>query len=323
LKARKLFFEHLKDRRERLRNAAFAILPEETLRQYGVAANSFPDKTAILLWSELQEAKDQQGRRVWLPDSLNPCSDGFSIRPESLFEFPHHLQVVELALDYGLAPKDENGVPTLWSGSHIIPGSLYGRLANEVSMKYLDWLLRHDLNPELSLEPFRFSILHRIAVFIGDRIFSCLRRVKAFNLSKLSDGSSEQSYMANCAVHILTMMSLGVRHLPICLSERYNNPYDSQCEEEEWKEILDEDRELIDQLQALDEEFGDAFDRQNVPIGEFLRGYWLTRMKEVIADLNKPLDDDDRYDLWEAGVVLEEDDADGSGCCIGYTEDEL
>ncbi|RKL08159.1 hypothetical protein BFJ68_g9506 [Fusarium oxysporum] len=96
----------------------------------------------------------------------------------------------------------------------------------------------------------------------------------------------------------------------------------SECEEE-WREILDEDRELIDQLQALDEEFGDAFDRQHLSIGEFLRGYWLTRMKEVIADLNKPLDDDDRYDLWEAGVVLEEDDADDSKCCIVNTEDEL
>ncbi|KAF5261568.1 hypothetical protein FOXYS1_7739 [Fusarium oxysporum] len=404
LKARKLFFEHLKDRRERLRNVAFAILPEETLRQYGVAANSFPDKTATALWSELQEAKDQRDRRVRVPDSLKPCSDSFLIRAESLFEYPHHLQVVDLALDYGLAPKDENGVPTLLSGTDITPGTLSRGLAEKVSMKYLDWLLRHDLNLDLTLEPFRISILHPIAVFIGDRIFLSLRQVKTFNLPhrdvciselqdsrtllpaicrskarcgipcpcssgvfsrplahilpamlrmlqgqdgldstyvsrrmgesielvvrsidllKLSDGSPEQSYMAKCAIHILTMKSLGVRHLPICLSKRYYHPCDSECEEEEWKEILDEDRELIDQLQTLDEEFGEAFDCQNVPIAEFLRGYWVTRMEEVIRELNKPLVDDDRYDLLEAGVVLKEDDADGSKCWVEDTEDEI
>lgn len=90
----------------------------------------------------------------------------------------------------------------------------------------------------------------------------------------------------------------------ICLSEGYFNLQDSECEEEEWKEILEEDRELIDQLLILDEEFGEVFERQNVPIEEFLWDYWLTRMEEVIGELNKPLDDDDRYDLCEVGVVL-------------------
>ncbi|KAF5636252.1 uncharacterized protein FTJAE_6149 [Fusarium tjaetaba] len=384
LKARKLFFKHLKDRRERLRNFASSVLPEETLRQYGVTANCFPDKTAIALWTELQEANDHRDRRVQVPCSLKPCNDEFLSNPESFFEYPHHLQVVELALDYGLAPKDEKGVPTLLSGTDIKP----------------DWLLRQDLNLELPLEPFRVSILHPIAVFIGDRIIMSLRQVNAFNphrdvciselqysrtllpaicrsnsrcnipcpcssgefsrplahvlpgilrilqgqdhidsvfasqrmaeiielvvrsinLLKLSDGSSEQSYMAICAIHILTMMSLGVRHLPICLIERYYHEYDSGCEEEDWKEILDEDRELIAQLQTLDEEFVEAFGCQDVPINEFLRGYWLSRIKEVIGKLNKPLADDDRYELLEAGVVLDEDETGGSLCRVKHPE---
>ncbi|WJG35464.1 uncharacterized protein FOBCDRAFT_136586 [Fusarium oxysporum Fo47] len=399
LKARKLFFKHLKDRRERLRNVALGILPKKTLRQYGITANFLPDKTAPLLWSELQEAKEQRDQLpVDLTNSLKPYSGNFFIQHESFFRFPHHLQVAELALDYGLIPKDESGVPTLLSGN-FMPGHSVGRPEN-VSRNYLEWLLQFDLKLELCLGPFRLSTLHRAAACVGDQIFVSLHRYKHFDhspqdvsISELQDSktllpaichskaqcsipcpcssgmfarplahilprmlwcqyrsdstnlfenmaeniefvvtsidllklpkcSSEESYMAKCAVHILTMMSLGVRHLPICLSGCYYHLQISGCEEE-WKEILDEDRELIDQLQALDEEFGDAFDRQNVPIGEFLRGYWLTRMKEVIADLNKPLDDDDRYGLWEAGVVLEEDDADGSKCCIGYTEDEL
>jgi hypothetical protein len=409
LKARKLFFEHLKDRRERLRNVALGILPEESLRQYGVTANFLPDKTATLLWTELQETKEQRDQLVvGLNDSLKPYSGDLFIEPESLFDFPHHLQVAVLALDYGLAPKDESGVPTLLSGSYIIPGSSSGGL-EEVSMNYLDWLLQYDLKLELSLEPFRLSTHHRVALFIGNRIFLSLTRVKPFDLPqqdvsiselqdsktllpaichskaqcsipcpcssgmfsrplahilpgmlwyrdhsdstyffwnigenielvvrsidllKLSKYSSEQSYMAKCAIHILTMMSLGVRHIPICLIEGYYNLENLEDEEEwkeildeeEWKEILDEDRELIDQLQALDEEFGEAFDRQNVPIAEFLPGYWLTRMEEVTGELNKPLADDDRYDLWEAGVVLEEDDTDDSECCIEDTGDEI
>ncbi|KAK2128975.1 hypothetical protein NOF04DRAFT_1277799 [Fusarium oxysporum II5] len=381
--------DHLKDRRERLRNAALGTLPKETLRQYGITANFLPDKTAPLLWSELQEAKEPPYQLpVDLTNSPKPYSGNLFIKHESFFRSPHHLQVAELALDYGLAPKDESGVPTLLSGNYLMPGHSFGR-----SEKF-------DLKLELCLGPFRLSTLHRAAACIGDQIFVSLHRYKHFDLSpqnvsiselqdsktllpaighskaqcsipcpcssemfarplahilprmlwyqyrsdstkffenmaeniefvvpsidllKLPKCSSEESYMAKCAVHIFTMMSLGERHLPICLSGCYYNLQISGCEEE-WKEILDEDRELIDQLQALDEEFGDAFDWQNVPIGEFLRGYWLTRMKEVIADLNKPLNDDDRYDLWEAGVELEEDDADSTGCCIGYMEDEL
>ncbi|KAG5751177.1 hypothetical protein H9Q70_006189 [Fusarium xylarioides] len=56
LKARKLFFAHLKDRRQRLQNIATSILPKETLRKYGVAENSLPDKTATMLWNELQNS---------------------------------------------------------------------------------------------------------------------------------------------------------------------------------------------------------------------------------------------------------------------------
>ncbi|RKL38104.1 hypothetical protein BFJ72_g7566 [Fusarium proliferatum] len=390
LKARRLFFKHLKDRRQRLRNIALSILPDNVLRQYGVVTSALPDKTAVLLWSELKQAQDQQDRQVWLPDSLDPCNNGPTFTPESLFEFPHHLQVAELAVDYGFAPRDENGVQPLLSGTDIIPH--YLSMRSEVFMKYLNWLLQYDLNLELSLESFQFSILHRLAISIGRIIASSLSRAQAsvllhrdvciselqdsrtllpvicdnkaqcnipcpcssgiftrplalilpamlrhrsylklthffsdirghvelviscIDLLKLSECSSEYLYMAKCAFHILAMMSLGIRHLPICLTGDYDDVQDSMGNED-WEEILDEDRELIDQLEALDEEFGDVFDRQNVSISEFLPGYWLTRMEVVIQELHKPLTYHDRYELLEAGVVLEEDNSDDSECC--------
>ncbi|KAF5700777.1 hypothetical protein FGLOB1_10569 [Fusarium globosum] len=258
-KARNLLFMHLKDRRQRLRNIALSILPQTVLRQYGVATTPLPDKTAVLLWSKLQQIKDQHHHRVWLPGGINPCNSRHTIIPESLFDFPNHLPVIELALDYGFAPRDENGVQPLLSGRHIIPDSVPWR--SKDSMKYLDWLFRQNLCPELSFKPFQLSFLHRMAAFIGQLI-------------------SYKNSMGN----------------------------------EDWKEILDEDRELIDQLETLDEEFGDVFDRQNVSIEEFLLGYWLTRMKEIILEFHKPLTHHDRHELLEAGVVLEEDNDDGSEC---------
>ncbi|KAF5584210.1 uncharacterized protein FSUBG_12844 [Fusarium subglutinans] len=388
LKARRLFFEHLKNRRQRLRNLAIAVLSEETLRRYGVTASSLPDKTAPLIWVELQETKDRwESLSVCLSDGLEPYR-GF--KPESFFAFPHALKVAELAADYGFMPKDESGVPTLLSGSHILD------VSRPVTIRYLDWLLQYDLKLDLSLNAFRLSALHRIAVFIGDRIHESLNQAKALHLPlhnvsvselqdarallaavchseaicnipcpcssgifsrplahvlpamllyqdrrnstyffenmteniefvvrsidlfKLSTVRFEQLYMAKCAIHILTMMSLRVRHLSICISDGECYLEDSD-DDEEWREILDEDRDLIGQLEALDEEFGEAFDRQNGAISEFLSGYWLTRMEEVLRDLSKPLSDDDRYNLLGAGVVSDEDTTDGSECRVECT----
>lgn len=388
LKARKLFFKHLKDRRQRLRSIALKILPEKVLCQYGVATSLLPDKTAVPLWGELQKVQKQQDCRFCLPDSLDPRDNAPPILPESIFEFPFLLKVAELALDYGFLPRDEKGVKTLLSGSDIIMNQI--PVSSNVSIKYLHWLLQFDLNPEISLQSFRFSVLHWLSTSIGNLIFDKASRtsnlphwdrciselqdsrtllpaicdskaqcnipcpcssgiftrplahilpamlkglgnntyrcffseirkhiglvVGCIDLLKLSECSSEYLYMASCAIHILTMMSLGVGHLPICLTGGYYT-VEYPMGNEEWKEILDEDRELIDQLEALDEEFGVVFDRQNVSITEFLSGYWLTRMEEVIQELHKPLTRHDRYELLEAGVVLEEDNADVSECC--------
>ncbi|KAF5574204.1 hypothetical protein FPCIR_13701 [Fusarium pseudocircinatum] len=398
LKARKLFFEHLKDRRERLRNVAIAVLPEETLRHYGVTANFLPDKTAPILWSRLQNAEEQRDHlSVGLSESLKPYRFDFGSNPESLFGFPHPIEVVQLAVKYGLTPIDEIGVPTLLSGRYLLDAP------ENVTIDYLDWLLQYELKLELCLGPFRLSALHRIAGFIGSQLSSSLSQASALDrplqdvyMSELkhartllaaicctqtlcsipcpcssgmftqplayvlpvmlrnqvhsdwtyffetigdnielvvcsidqlglSKGGPEELYMAKCAIHIVTMMSLGVRHLPICLSEAYGDleilKLEATCEQD-WKEILDEDQELIKELQALDEEFGEAFDRQNVPIAEFLRGCWQKRMGEIVGELNKPLTDVKIFYLREVGVILKEDDTDGSGYCVEDTEDE-
>ncbi|ENH71343.1 hypothetical protein FOC1_g10006201 [Fusarium oxysporum f. sp. cubense race 1] len=266
LKARKLFFEHLKDRRQRLRNMALAILPEESLHRYGVTTNVLPDKTAPLLWSELQEAKEQRDQ---LPDV-------------SVSELQNSKKLLQPIFN----SKAQCDIPCPCSSgmfsrplAHILPTML--RQYNSLDSTYF----------------FR-TIKEHIKVVI-----------RGIDLLKLPKCSSEELYMAKCSIHILTMMSLGVRHLPICLSEGYCNLWNPEFEED-WKEMLDEDQDLIRQLEALDEELGEAFNHQNVPIGEFLWGHWLPRMEEVIEDLNKPLANVDRYSLLEAGVSLQEADYD-------------
>ncbi|KAF4439025.1 hypothetical protein FACUT_4484 [Fusarium acutatum] len=303
LKARRLFFEHLKNRRERLRNLAIAVLPEETLRQYGVTAGFLPNKTAPLIFGQLQETiKQQDHLSLGLSGSLEPYR---GLKPESFFAFPHTLKVAQLAIEHGLTPKDEIGVPTLLSGSYIL-GAF-----EPVTIGYLDWLLQYDLKLDLSLEPFRLSALHRVAALVGDRIHKALSQAKALRLPlqdvsmselqdartllaamchsealcnipcpcssglfsrplahvlpamllyqdrsdstyffknmaeniefvvqsidllKLSKCSSEQFYMAKCAIHILAMMSLRVRHLPICISDGYCDLDDSDDSDDE------------------------------------------------------------------------------------------
>ncbi|KAF5530640.1 pyruvate decarboxylase [Fusarium mexicanum] len=333
LKARKLFFQHLKDRRQRLRNIALSILPEKILHQYGVATSSLPDKTATLLWKELQQAQDQQDHQVWLPNSLDPCNN-LCVMPESFFDFPHHPQVIELARNYGFAPRDENGVQTLLSGRLSTPQPFTGtfiillpafrssshcilHLESIRTARFKDIATSH-MQQHIPVQYSMSVLIRHVYPTFGTYLARNVTASSCIDLLKISECSSEYLYMAKCAIHILTMMSLEVRHLPICLTEKYDDLKDSMANED-WKEILDEDRELIDQLEALDEEFGDVFDHQSVSIAEFLSGYWLTRMEEVLRELSKPLSDDDRYNLLEAGIVLEEDSANDSECHVECT----
>ncbi|KAH7190956.1 hypothetical protein BKA60DRAFT_472037 [Fusarium oxysporum] len=379
LRARMLFFQHMKNRRERLRQISIRVLPSTFLERYQIDAQSLPDATAMVLWDELQKKKYERLRlAVGFSDSLEPhCG----INPSScrrFFGHLHHWKVAILACTYGFQPRDEHGVPTLLSRD------LQGGCDEiEDFITYIDWLLQFNLELELYLGPFQLSALHRLAAILGNRIkhllddgesfpdsiltrthvlFSaicsdesqsnvpcpCISRMFNRPVCYLISGMTAYSwvsdterfwenihrtidhvmlmldlienstrgpgtlYLFKCTVHSLTMMCLDVRHLPICYA-RHSDPeviMDLNLPEcrQEWTEILDEGQWLIDRLNALDEEFSTAFERENVSIADFLRGYWLERMEEVIRDLHKPLTDQDRCDLHAIGVVLNEEE---------------
>lgn len=379
LRARMLFFEHLKNRRERLRCFSLAHLPAAVLTKYGITIKSLPDATAVVLWDELQKrANDLAQRAVRLTDSLCPYSNPVWSRPESLFNDPHHIEVAELALSYGFQPEDESGVPPFFSRMRFLGNSTL----EDVS--YAAWLLQRDLEINFTIGPFQLSADHSYGKFLGFWIknFYCLRDVfpatslcefnsllsmichserqsnlpcpcisGTFNrpLSFLMSGllspsiivnawfiestirgdvrlmallvdligdptyCLDETYVARCAIHILTMKFLDIRHSPGCVPTRREAMHIAEDPEwqEECAEILDEHRLLLSRLHDLEDEFLKEFEQQNVSIANFLQGYWLRRMEEVRGELDGAVSDDYKCDLREIGVVLGEGEDDG------------
>ncbi|KAH6970193.1 hypothetical protein DER45DRAFT_533798 [Fusarium avenaceum] len=379
LRARMLFFEHLKNRRERLRRFSLANIPTAVLTKYGITTKSLPDATAMVLWDELHKRANDLGQRaVGLTDSLRPHSNVNSSSPESFFSRPHRIEVVELALSYGIQPEDECGVDPFMS--RIM---LFGNGTLE-DLYYAAWLLQHDLEFDFMIGPFRLSAVHGYGKFLGCWIKNFYSRGAAFPATSLyefnnllsiichSEGQSnlpcpctsgnfnrplsylmsglespsmfwdgwyvipnmrgnvrlmvwlvdligdptyclDRTYVARCAIHILTMKFLDIRHLPGCGSTTAEmNVMAADPEwQEEWAEILDEDRLLLSRLHDLEEEFWKEFEQQDVSIASFLQGHWLRRMEEVGDELDSAIPDDYASDLREIGVVLGEDE-DGS-----------
>ncbi|KAF4970214.1 hypothetical protein FSARC_2700 [Fusarium sarcochroum] len=307
LRARILFFEHLRNRRERLRRISLAQLPVEILRQYGITTKSLPDATAMVLWDELQKrANDWAQGEVVLSDSLEPYSgyvhepySGYVHEPgpRSFFNYPQALEVAELALNYGFHPVEECGLQSFMSRVLISPD------ARELDISYANWLFQQDVKIDFSIGPFQLAAVHRAGALLGTWMRQCCSGPHFFpkvSLNKFGNILSmisrsekhpvygfETVYLARCAIHALTMRFL-------------------ECQEE-CTEMLDEDQFLINRLHDLDEEFGTKFQRQNVSIASFLRGYWLERMEEVGRDLDRALTDEQRSDLVHVGVVLDED----------------
>ncbi|CAJ0555372.1 Ff.00g054370.m01.CDS01 [Fusarium sp. VM40] len=378
LRARTLFFEHLKNRRERLRRISLAHLPAAVLKKYGITIKSLPDATAMVLWDELQKrpgASDLASRAVGLTDSLRPQYDLYRSSPEGLFSHPHRIEVVELALSYGFQPEDECGVQPFMS--RVI---LFGKGTLE-DVFYAAWLLQRDLEIDFTIVPFQLSAVHSYGKFLGFWINNFYSRGGVFpatphsefsNLLSIICHSERQSnvpcpcksgifnrplsylmsglesrvlyrdglwfsidpnirdnvhlmawlvdiigdptycldgmYVARCAIHILTMKSLGIRHLPGCDPPIWNVM--DMAEDPEWQEecaeILDEDQLLLSRLHDLEEEFRKEFEQQNISIANFLQGYWLKRMEEVEGELDGAVSGGYKSDLREVGVVLDE-----------------
>ena len=71
----------------------------------------------------------------------------------------------------------------------------------------------------------------------------------------------------------------------------------------ERKEIHDEERFLISELETLVVEFAEKYTELGVSLLDFLKGYWKTRMEQIEWE-EEPLDDEEIAKIEELGVVI-------------------
>ncbi|KAF4469022.1 hypothetical protein FALBO_4088 [Fusarium albosuccineum] len=133
------------------------------------------------------------------------------------------------------------------------------------------------------------------------------------------------TYLAKSVIHLVTLQALGIGHLPGCHRDAYRwseKELQDPERQDEWNEILEEDRPLIEKLGELDEEFEQEFQRQTVSIADFLQNCWLPRMRQVRKQQKEPLTEDQKQSLREAGVILGEPEESTSDCNGSEYDDE-
>jgi hypothetical protein len=146
--------------------------------------------------------------------------------------------------------------------------------------------------------------------FTADELFSFAWKAKRIrkicllvDLIENTATSVDTSYLARCAVHIIAMELLGIRHVGPC-AWIDSSPGMKELDEDERAEVLDEDRLLLEKLDDLDGEFQREFQDRNESVTDFLVGYYSERMLEVVKEMDASPADDYRLGLLAAGVVL-------------------
>ncbi|KAF5004032.1 hypothetical protein FDECE_9445 [Fusarium decemcellulare] len=246
-------------------------LPVTDLQDLGVVAQKPSDTAAKELWDKLRE------KGVELEDALNPRWHNGPPHDKGLFFYINCPKVAELAFNMGFEDID---APIAFGLTPISDIELFFGPSSRIevgSLAYAIWLLQKGARIDRSINSFGRSVAHCLARWSGVWV---RHYFKAINHA---------------------------RHLPQCHYQPdhwiQDEVFDSE-RQEEWNEMLEEDRPLIKQLDELMEEFEAQFLRQNLSLTTFLRGYWLKRMRQVRRERAKPLTEDQKQDLRDAGVIL-------------------
>ncbi|CAI7568372.1 unnamed protein product [Penicillium crustosum] len=109
-------------------------------------------------------------------------------------------------------------------------------------------------------------------------------------------------------IRFLTFDALGLKHSCCIKNHDYSVFFKFESrEEEEIREILDEEKLRIIELEKLLDELKIKFDELGLPVMEFLDGYWHTRMIEVLSHRD-PYDEEHIIESRRVGVSLEPDE---------------
>ncbi|KAH7219842.1 hypothetical protein BKA60DRAFT_596172 [Fusarium oxysporum] len=196
----------------------------------------------------------------------------------------------------------QNGNPPYWSGEGI---SLITKICNSE--------MQSDLPCPCISGAFNRPLASLFSGFTVDTLSQVSRKLEV--ISSIQDlvgliekkiTNTDSSYLARCAVHTITMECLGIRHIGHCPQDYSSLKMGKLADEDEWAELLDEDRLLLEKLDDFDEEFEMEFQSRNQSVADFLGGYYTERMLEVMKEMDGSPADDYRRRLLAAGVVIVE-----------------
>lgn len=195
----------------------------------------------------------------------------------------------------------QNGDPLYWAGEGI---SLLVKICNSE--------MQSDLPCPCISGAFNRPLASLFSGFTAGTLFRVSRKLEVISsirdlvglIENITD--TDPSYLARCAIHGITMECLGIRHIRHCPREFSKLRMGTLTDEDEWAELLDEDRHLVEKLDDLESEFETKFQSRNQSVSDFLGGYYAERMTEVMQELDGSPADDYRRRLQAAGVVLAE-----------------
>ncbi|KAE8329615.1 FAD binding domain-containing protein [Aspergillus sergii] len=91
---------------------------------------------------------------------------------------------------------------------------------------------------------------------------------------------------ARAVLRYLTFQELGLSHT--CRRSHFSGWSQSSLSDGDITEIREEEKLLLEDLEILVSEFEHRYLEMNIPLLNFLRGYWSTRMKEVLFQRKDP-----------------------------------
>ncbi|KAI1023714.1 hypothetical protein LB504_005069 [Fusarium proliferatum] len=135
--------------------------------------------------------------------------------------------------------------------------------------------------------------------------------------------SVDKAYLARCAIHTMTMKLLDIRHIGPCPWNSLLWETKEPTDEDEWVELLDEDRLLLERLNDLDEDFEREFQCRNETVADFIGGYYTEKMLEVLKEMYESPTSVYRHGLLAVGVVLGDEEESSYSLRLHEVEEEL
>lgn len=179
LRARIMFLEHLRNRRERLQHIARLTLSPMHLATFGVEQGRFPETSAAALLQTLR----QQG--VNIPQALEVCPSGI-VSKHSLYHIIHCRKVAELAFNMGFRDVDtleDRGFTPLM----VVHVPFLNLDAHEQVLQYYNWLLEKGAKLDAFSNQLHISAAHYVASSFGE--FGRLHFLSKPDLESLSPES--------------------------------------------------------------------------------------------------------------------------------------